>query len=87
MNSEDGAQYEVHAIHKRDPQSVVSTVFFYVNSHISSRRQYSDNGKSFNSLFCSKLSIFNAHCTDGILESLLAMMLLSNAEKDENQLI
>lgn len=68
LNSGDGAKYVVNAIHKRDPLSIVSEVFLYLNALPSTRHYSSENIKDNESRYCAHISNFNAHGTTGISE-------------------
>lgn len=66
INYENGAQYVISTIHKRDPLSIVSEVFINCNELIETHRQNFENVKNFELRFSAQLSRLNAHGTAGI---------------------
>lgn len=85
MNSINGAEYVVKAIHKTDHFSVVSDLYREFNELLVIRRGQSENIKSFESRFEAQLSRFNAHGAGKIPEPLVALLLLSNANIEDSQ--
>lgn len=85
LNSENGADHVVSAIHKRDPLSFVTELYTDFNSLLSTRRNQNESVKNFETRFEAQLSRFKSHGAGSIPDSLIALMLLSNAEIEDNQ--
>lgn len=86
LTSKNGAKAFVAAVHRRDPFSVVSTVYSDFAALVSSRRADNETYKAFEALFYAAVSRFRSHGDDiTIPEPLLALMLLHSARMNDNQ--
>lgn len=86
LMSENGANAVVAAVHRRDPLSVVSTVYSDFANLVSARRSDNESYKAFESRFEAAVSRFRSHGDQiTIPEPLLALMLLNGARVDDNQ--
>jgi len=84
--SENGAQLIIDAIYKRDALSVVSEVYQDFNDLLTCRRSSNESFKNYESRFAAMVAKMSAHGnTVKLHESLLAMMLLTNANIDDAQ--
>jgi len=88
IQSDTGAAEIVKVVHKRDPLAVVSEVYQDFTTVLGTKRGNSESFKNFESRFDSQVSKFNAHATTTKLpDSLVAFMLLANANVENNQRI
>lgn len=68
LNSDDGAEYVVNAIHKMYQLLAVPEVLNDLNALLSTLRHNSEISKNFEFRFRAQLSRFNSHGTDGSQE-------------------
>lgn len=88
IQSEEGAEHIVRAIHKSDPLTLLSDIFGDFNRLIVARRGESESFKGFEGRFAALVSKFNSHSVNTSLpESLTAFLLLFCARVDDTQRI
>ena len=86
LQSENGAHAIVAAVHRRDPLSVVSSVYSDFTSVISARRADNESFKAFEIRFEAAVSRFRAHGDEiSVPESLLALMLINGSRVSDSQ--
>lgn len=82
---EHGARAIVQAVHRRDPLSVVSSVYTGFYAFLSAHGADNETRKACESRFEALVSRFTAHCDEIFVpEPLLAVMLLNGARVDNN---
>lgn len=84
MILDNGADYVVKAIQKRDPSPFVTDVYTNSIPLLFTSRGMSENIKNYESRFEAQLSRFKSHGAGSIPDSLLALKLLANAEIGDN---
>lgn len=62
--SENGAKAVVAAVHRRDPLTVISTVYEDFSLLVSARRADNETFKAFESIFEAAVSLFRSHGDD-----------------------
>eukprot|EP00171_Calliarthron_tuberculosum_P022021 IDg22021t1 len=88
LQSEQGVDEIVNAIHKRDALAVVSEVYQDFIELLATRRGQSEKFGDFEFRFSAQVSKFNCHSDlTKLPEALTAFMLLSNSNVDANQRI
>lgn len=88
MASIDGAQKIFKAVHKRDSLAVVTEIYGDFLTLLNTKRGENESYRNFESRFEAQVNKFNSRSTSTKLpESLLAFMLLANANIDGNQRI
>lgn len=80
------ASATVAAVHRKDPLSVVSTVYSDFSAVVSARRADNESFKAFESRFEAAVSRFLSHGSEiTVPEPLLALMLLNGSRVADNQ--
>lgn len=86
INTENGVEVIVAVIHKRDPLSVVSSVYSELIKLMTVKRLSNKTFKDFELRFDAQLSRFNSLATNTALSNpLSALILLANANVDAGQ--